>query len=1129
MGRKALLAAVCWLALSQTLGDKTAFYAAVPDNESAESSPRLYRHAPAGVYASAAPYVAYSYQKQTTYPGLAQTAASQVVPVKENYVNHLTDSYGNKFVGTPQLSGYKLAFPQQFVQLQTKLPEHLAQPLVAASANFQFKQENGQFFAPYRLPALQGPLPTPLNQFPTFGQLYGGKVTNLAPAPVNHAQLWGLPKTQQQQSTNNKAVFTNTQSHEKLNDHKNEPKHSHQKEPQIIIGTPKAPGVVTVAPVAPGETKFQKIQEVPHSSFGEPKFQRIQEAPHTHYGDVKYQKNVEAPHLQLTTQSSHESHSSHEEPKFQRVQEFPHYESKFQIIDEGPHYERIKEHHTPYGEVKFQRLQQSPPAPQIHHSYEERPQHSRPVESSHSQNKKAKLQADPTKQVVTYINDINGKKTIVELETKPTLPLLDLTLLEPLTFANPLVPQVQHFLPRINQATYQKLPELNLPAVKNYQKEYAVQKTTSYNSAEGHEKPQKEASKKKHKKPIQPNKYDKHNDVPKKTTVTYHETLDDAPEITYEVGSAHSPNYKETVKQKAVSYNKQTQSEPVHISYGSNTDKKPVTYSYSRTTKEPLQLKSNYGDVPSHLIYNFSPEEQVHEERAISAEPHHNEAEHENESSHESHNDAPHNYHEHHHTEQYKERPQSSEEHHEPTHKEKESYQKQNEEKQQNSLEIVNDNHNPPKYYSEPAHITSENINFQPILKEYQNNIRLLTAPSASIKIDPHQHVQPARSTPPPQAHHEEQSQPQKHHHSQSSEAHENPHSSSEQQRHHHQNPAPASQEHPHTSSESHTHHHHEHPSPAPQEHPHSSHETHYHHSSPQAESYNAPASHVHEKSKRIIIQEETPDEMHMLREQMRAEVIKREENSEEDFEKAYHDAALGFPAYNVKAADAEKDIFDPESYGVPHSDYNFDSTPFQQYQEEGDEFPKESRSRYKDARDKMKQNYYSEYAISKPESLLDRYQNKLGYYKLFKEQKPDYLVDDEEEDKKQNQKSAKYSVAPTFNYHSSQDKDSKSYFGHPKPKQQLYEYDYSKGTPRDSSAYASRPFHNYKTRLSFIEPQFQYGFAPLMMPKLLDSELAAMASNDSPESEKPGMRKKIYKENWYIKKTSTSGGAPAS
>ncbi|KAJ8735239.1 hypothetical protein PYW07_006859 [Mythimna separata] len=1112
MGRKAVLAVV-WLAISQALCDKGSVTqsAAVKDNVSAESAPRLYRNVPLGVYASAAPYGSYSFQLPQ-FIAAPKAAASQVAPVQQKPANqnvntYLMDSYGNRYFEGPQAAPYKAALPQQFVALQTKLPEHLAQPLVAASPNFQFKQSGPQVFfgAPFRVPALQDPAPTPLNQFPSFGQLvYAQNVQSLAPSSNNHNFGFKAPQAQQaqQQPTNNRAVFSSTKPHQQYGNNQNEQKFQRQQElPQVIFGKPKFQNGQESSAAPHGEAKFQRIQEVPHGAHGEVKFQRLRGNPSSEYSG----------------------------PKFQRLQEKP---------------------HEDHGEVNtYQRFQEAPEIVHVEHTYdrEESPKHQRG-------NDKARLQSAPAKQTtVTYVNDINGDKSVVKVQSEP-LPLLDLTLLEPLTFANPLVPQVQHFLPRISQATYQKLPQAAVDEVKNYQKEFVVQKTMSYDN----EKPQKHTHKKKEKKPTYSNKHAK-NDAPRKATGPQHETFDEAPEIVYEI---NMPGHKETISEKSISYNKETQSEPVHYTYGSKSEKEPVTYSFSRSSKEPYQVKNvNYhgnGQNPQHLIYNFKPEEkhehqhddEHEEEHEHNRKPHHENHSENQKHSHDSEDGDPgyrHNYKEHpksseelqepahkeqgHHRESSREQhessreqpessrhhhessreqhessreqPESSRHHHESSREQHESSREQPESSRQRH-ESSREHPESSRQQHEPAqkeevrHNGPANQHYlEPITKEYEEDIRLLA--NAQIKVDPSQHVQRGNSEGNSNPEEAEQSSEQ----DEQSQAEHSDHPSSQQKHSHHSQPQ----------------------------------QSHHHYSAPHSEPRRPPPTHIHEKSKRIIIHEEAPDERHMHQEQMKVEALESEENNEEDFEKAYKNAAVGFPAFSKQALEAaEKDIFDPNSYGVSpdHVEYSIDQTPFQQYQEEGDEYPKEARSTYKDSRDRMKEDYYADYSISKPESLIDRYQNKAGYYKLYKQQRPEYYVPEEDEDdkKKKKPKFEKYSVAPTYGFPSAKQekKKSSSYYGNHKPKQQLYEYDYSKGAPRDSSAYASRPYQSYKTKTNFVEPQFQYGFEPISIPKIvLDSELAAMASNHKPESEKPGMRKKVYKENWYIKKTSTADGVPAS
>ncbi|KAJ8736669.1 hypothetical protein PYW08_007325 [Mythimna loreyi] len=1100
MGRQAILAVVCWLTINQALCDKGSATNSdkVKDNESAASAPRLYRNVPLGVYASAAPYGSYSFQLPQ-FIVAPKTAASQVAPVKQKPENqkvntYLMDSYGNRYFEGPQQAPYKAALPQQYVALQTKLPDHLAQPLVAASPNFQFKQSGPQVFfgAPFRVPALQNPAPTPLNQFPSFGQLvYAQNVQSLAPSSTAHNFGFKVPQAQQQ-STNNRAVFSNTHPQEQYGNNKNEPKFQRQQE-QVIFGKPKFQNGQESSSAPQGEAKFQRIQEIPHGAHGEVKFQRLRGNPSSEYSDSKFQRLQEKPH------------ESHEEVN------------------------------------TYQRFQEAPEIVHVEHTYEEAPKHQR-GNTRGSHNNKAQLQSAPAKQTtVTYVNDINGDKSVVKVQSEP-LPLLDLTLLEPLTFANPLVPQVQHFLPRISQATYQKLPQAAVDGVKNYQKEFVVQKTMSYDN----EKPQKHK-----KKPT----YAKKNDAPKKTTGPQHETLDEAPEIVYEI---NMPGHKETYKEKAISYNKETQSEPVHYSYGSKSEKEPVTYSFSRSSKEPLQINNIHyhgnRQNPQHLIYNFKPEEKQEEqhEEEHNSEPHsesenlkhshdsedgdpgyrHNYKEHPQSS--EEHQDPGHrhNYKEHPkssgeiqdagHRHNYKEHPKSSEEVQDQGHRHnyKEHPKSSGEiqdagqrhhykEQPKSSEELQEPAHKQQGHHHEPSrgqHEQSqkqelhhngpakEQYDLEPITKEFEEDIRLLA--NAQIKVDPSQHVQHQNSDGHAKPEENEQSSEQ----DEQSHAEHSDQPSSPQKHSHHSQPQ----------------------------------QSHHYYSAPHSEPRRPPPTHIHEKSKRIIIHEEAPDERHMHQEQMKEEILESEENNEEDFEKAYKNAAVGFPAFSKQALEAaEKDIFDPSTYGVSPDHIEYDQTPFQQYQEEGDEFPKAARSTYKDSREKMKEDYYADYSISKPESLIDRYQNKAGYYKLYNQQKPDYYVPEEDEDdkKKQKPKFEKYSVAPTYGFPSAkQEKGKSSYYGHHKPKQQLYEYDYSKGTPRDNTAFASRPYQSYRTKTNFVEPQFQYGFEPISIPKIvLDSELAAMASNHKPESEKPGMRKKVYKENWYIKKTSTADGAPAS
>ncbi|XP_059058391.1 myb-like protein AA [Achroia grisella] len=712
-------------------------------------------------------------------------------------------------------------------------------------------------------------------------------------------------------------------------------------------------------------------------------------------------------------------------------------------------------------EPKFQRLEERPKDNVV-------AKHESGLISSRQVDKE-QLQESPGTQ--TYTTVVNGQKTVINVETKPPVPLLDLTLLEPLHFDNPVVPQVQHFLPRINQATYQELPEFNLDGKKQQKK----------TNSEGQ---QKKLTKKKQKKPsYNENTPQKH--IPVKPTITITNTPNDGPELTYEI---NSPNYKETYKEQVVSYNKETKPKPVNYNYEHKTVKEPVTYSYGKTvqkapvyhsyvhsSKEPMQIKEvhyeNNGQ-PKHLVYSFKQEENDEEQRDTPPR-HPPQSESGETNSSEENDEDDHNYHH----EEYEETPRHGEQLR-PEHRE--------------------EYHTPPSsnHYSQPHNVPVHyELDVQPVTKEYEENIRLnpTQGPNAAVKVDPNQHIQrptPAvlhqnhRPSPIPQLHQQHPTVPIIH------------------QQHQTQRPSPIRHRH-------HQHHQHQ----------------------PEQRHNNEPVPHILEKSKHIIIQEETPEEVHSHQENFMAKMREQEENNEEDFEKAYKDAAYGFPAYGKSTDDLEKDIYNADSYGVPRDDaeYDIEHTPFQAYEAEGDNFPKSARLIYKDARDNMKKDYYSDYSISKPESLVDYRKKKQDYYKTYNKYKPEKYFSNEDNNKKQKEK---YTAASVFNF-GSEPKKNNDYFAQYKasPQKYQYEYDYAKEAPRnkDSTAHASRPYQRYKSRTYFVEPQFQYGFEPISLPRLLDSELAAMATNNSPESEKPGMRKKVYKENWYIKKTSTAGGKPAS
>ncbi|KOB69622.1 Uncharacterized protein OBRU01_09417 [Operophtera brumata] len=1112
MGREALTAALCWFTIGGALAVKS-----LSDNVSAESASRLYRNLQsAGVYARGAPYGAYSFQiPLVTAP---KAAASRVIPVKENYsfqnMNaYLKDSYGNRFVESkqsPQSVPFK-PFPQQYVQLQ-ELPAHFAQPLAAPSfAGYKHGTPQIIVGSHYRLPQQAA---SPIKQHFGFPQeIYAGNIKSLAPQSISHSQFHGpviqlpvhgqsytrLPVTEQSYGQ------PHGQSYSQLPGESfhfgSKVTHDHQQPTAQSHPTAQQQSLSNEAIYA-----NTKSEEQYHHDNG-PKFQRQLEVPREvsyHFGS-----KVTHGHQQpaATTHSTAQQQSSSNEAIYANTKSEEQYHH-----DNGPKFQQQQE---VLREVS---------------SKKEHPESAHQLIVNHSDKAEQKIPVRDT----TITSFMNGKETRVNIKTKPTVPLLDISLLEPLTFDNPFVPQVQHFLPKISEATYHKLSEFN---GKKNQK--PTHKTKSYDSGNEKVKPKKFATKKKQRYPHVEVQNTYYEEIPSASTVrpviTVKGTPNVSPEFSYEI---NSPNYKETYTEQAINYNKETQSEPVHITYGTQNQEEPVHYTYVHSSKEPVHIKEVHyegkGEGPKHLLHKFKSvehnkkdENHESEDSGESSEEdsprhltehrddnnqhqqkydhyhdnHNNKHQENNINQHHENHDNQNQHHEnqnHHHEKhnQYHESPNTTP-HQKPEHREEEYHHKPGSGSNQNQHD---DHHSfkPIQYYTK----TSSGI-FQP-LAEYEEEIKI----AAPIKVDPNQHVQtqsePRHQTQPSHA-------PRQHSYPSSA-----PHHISEpQQKHNGQ-----SQSEPRPQS-----------SPAPQQHSYPSsapdHNPAPHHNFEPHQKHHAPTAHVHEKTKSIIIQEETPEHSD---EEDTKEMFGREEDSEKDFETAYKNAAFGFPAYGRSIDVLEKDIYNPDSYGVPrdHGDFDIKHSPFQQYHDQSDNFPKNSRLSYKDTKDKTKEDYFLDYSVSKPESLTDRYTKKVDYYKLYKHQKPEkYIAHDDDSQKKQ-KTSEKYTTIP-YNFYPTQDLNMKQFFAQYKMTPFVQEIDYSKGTPRDSSAHSTQPYHRYKSNTFFVEPQFQYGFEPISIPRLLDSELSTMASNDSPESEKPGMRKKIYKENFYIKKTSMSDAGPNS
>ncbi|XP_022117658.2 uncharacterized protein LOC110995007 [Pieris rapae] len=906
----------------------------VADNISAESVSRLYRNGPVGVYAGAAPYAAYSFH-------VPSVIAPNNIPVKEETIlvqntnGFLKDSYGNKYLQTPQALAYRTTFPRQYVQLQN-LPAHLSQPLVSPSS--QFKQLTPHFFSSsqYNLQGVQALPQTTLSRYTIQQQPHAyGNIQTLAPNSILYNQY--QHQAAQPQSTGNKNVYANAPATENSNN----------------IQT---------------DTKFQRLQQ-----GGQGNFHNIDKNP-------SFQHSAQTDNLQ-------------------------------------------------------------------------------------------KLQQAPKQTTITTLS--NGQKISLNLVTKPPLPLLDLNLLQPLTFANPVVPQVQHYLPRINEETFHKTPNKNVDEVKTHQMEFVVQNTKSYDSED---KPKNNLNK-----VTQGNDSAEDNESLNPHTAE-NESSNEGPEFTYEI---NSPNYKETYTKQKKHYNKETESEPetynyetklegkpihysyekntnkkpivvsyerhiekvpVHHSYEEHTEKKPIHYTYFRTIKEPIHYTTKNSQSPKHLVYTIKPEEQDRFEENKGSR-HHTRENSEANSEESDENRKIQDYDDrnkeknHGHHVRYVE---STEDTHQfkPEDKNVQYYHTKN----QQDPNIVKHYHVPQLFinhvHKNVAPKQREQEHFQPVLPEYEENTKHFHKGNDKIRVDPNQHIQSSRNSPPPQNH------PVTYEYIRS-----------------HYSAAPIVKGNP---------------KPA----------------------QNEPAE-----------EEKEPEGTY-----------KTQENSEENFEKSYKDAAYGFAAYDSPHDDSERDIYNPESYGAPryYSEYNIDKSPFKQYESEGDDFPKTTRSNYKDERDKIHEDYFLDYAVSKPTSLRDSFRHKESYYKMFKNNKPESYYHNEDDVKKQN---AKYTV-PTYEFYAPKQRH---HGANQKSNPHVYEHNYSSDEPRDASAYATRPLHRYKSKTQFVEPQFQYGFEPISLPQLLDSELAAMASNNNPKTEKQGTRKKIYKENVYIKKTSTKGGKKIS
>lgn len=714
------------------------------------------------------------------------------------------------------------------------------------------------------------------------------------------------------------------------------------------------------------------------------------------------------------------------------------------------------EEYQPEDGPKFQRDE----SPQEESSEEEQQQHARPI-VHHTDKLKQKVPIRET----TVTSYHNGVKASVNLKTKPPLPLLDISLLEPLTFDNPLVPQHQHFLPKISQATYHKLPGYNANASKKHK---PVHKTKSYDDETPKIKPRKVGPKKKQGFPrvqVQNVYYD---EVASASTVRPI-IANESPEITYEIDT---PTHKETYKEQTINYNKETKSEPVHITYGSQKTDAPVHYTYTHSSKEPVHIKEVHyegkGEGPKHIVNKINSDEhkdeRKHHQSEDSGEPseedgplrHYHSDHHDNDHNINHHNNYEHKHHHKEHPEKQNHHDNRNQHNESPKQSHQQKPEHREEEYHHHSPSIGSQKQDVPEFKPIQYYTKTSSGIFRPI-NEYEEEIRI----AAPIKVNPNQHVQ-TRTEPRPQS--------------------------------------PSQQQHSHSSGSQ----------PSSPQHNSQSHQTHH-----------APTAHVHDKTKSVTIQEETPEPS-----QHNKGIFGHDEDNEKEFEQAYKNAAFGFPAYG-KSTDIEKDFYTPVSYEPTQHSFDPKNSPFEQYHSQSDNFPKSVRVSYKDLMEKMKDDYFTDLSISKPENLADYYKKKTDYYKLYKNQKPEKYIAFNDAGQNKQKTNEKYTVP--YSFYPTQDMTMKQLMTQYKATPFVQEIDYSKAFPRDNSAHSTQPLHRYKSNTYFVEPQFQYGFEPVSIPRLLDSELATMASNNSPESEKPGTRKKFYKENFYIKKTSTSDPGSAS
>lgn len=1049
----------------------------VSANASAPSVSRLYRNVPFKIYANGVPHL-----RSAVRPSAATrakepvVAGSKVVLVKSNIsapsVTRLYRNVPHTRYASGELHGHKPVFKKG--------------PLTAASHFVPVKQE--QIVIHNKKGYLKDSYG---NSFVTSPQMVAYKMT----LPHQYVKLQDLPKHLSQPLTSASAGSF----------YKNSPKFSY--------GTPQRPS---------SQKAYSQVQK--HQAYSQaPTHQAYSQAAKGKTSNISQPPKFSG---NLRTFAPAHSYRPFSNVKVSTL--IP------QASKQRDIYSNNYPHYSTSSEEEFERLLKSPNAKHVWHDLKV-PENLSTKIIAGKVTKKENLKSQVTSQSKKV--PVKAAQNIV-LETKPPLPhLLDLSLLEPLTFDNPIVPQVQHFLPKINYY----IPKVD--EEKQHHNEYVVQKTMYYDTGliknpQNNKKPQtEEDSAEEDSREVEDDsrEVEDEEEAPSERPPSHHVQIrvqqqpqqssaeeDDNPEFAV---NNKSPNYKETLTEHVIQYDNSKENEPKTYSYGSHVTSPPQVYSYSSTSKpysQQIYVKTNSESIdPVKVVYSSNPESTQSEPNSGESDESAESAEDSREETHEPHESD---------SGKYTENPSPSPP---PPPPQKGQYQQLNfspqptypisAQKYQSSPKpnqldtntetfLSSPKFNPALMYKDPkyqkmlmaAYNSMPKPTFNPV---YNGKISYNSPTNAS----PVSRSSSSPVTPVPQVKYQTVKTPvdnfgiERYVNKPLEDFEQNiqllppPNAKIRVPPGQHLNNGfqPSSFFGKNTAQQRKS---------SEQEHLPSS----------------TSAPHIVEKSHKIIIQEESPNEHHSHREQMSAEVIDDGDDDDEgDFDTAYKDSAYGFPAFNKDAEELEKDVYSPNDYApASHTEYDFEKTPFEQYVDKGDRFPKSARLTYKDDRDDLKENYYLDFSSKTPQSYKDRKNHKEDYYKMYEQNtRPEAFFGPPLEERKESKKAENFIEPPryTYNLQSSQPTGLFAQYR----KVPGYEYDYLKSAPRDTFAHASSwPLNKAKTL--FGEPQLHYGFQPLTA-RLLDSELSAMSSNISPKIDKDGTRKKTYKENLYVKRMTTN------